>query len=46
MEKEKCYVDGHGDVHCVHSDEVSFKELPIDDEEWIRMQTTGGGAET
>tara|TARA_B000000557_G_scaffold239371_1_gene217455 strand:- start:628 stop:765 length:138 start_codon:yes stop_codon:yes gene_type:complete len=42
-EKEKCSVDERKDVHC---DEVSFKELPIDDEEWIRMQTTGGGAET
>ena len=37
-EKEKLLVDEKIDEN--------FKELPIDDEEWIRMQTTGGGAET
>tara|TARA_Y100001970_G_scaffold59677_1_gene76004 strand:+ start:1074 stop:1226 length:153 start_codon:yes stop_codon:yes gene_type:complete len=50
MEKEKCYVDGHGDVHCfIDEEEVdceTFKEVPIDEEEWIKIQTTGGGAET
>ena len=37
-EKEKLLVDEK-------IDEI-FKELPIDEEEWIRIQTTGGGAET
>ena len=37
-EKEKLLVDEKVDEN--------FKELLIDEEEWIRIQTTGGGAET
>jgi len=37
-EKEKLLVDEKIDEN--------FKELLIDEEEWIRIQTTGGGAET
>ena len=37
-EKEKLLVDEKVDEN--------FKELPIDEEEWSRIQTTGGGAET
>ena len=52
MEKEKCYVDGHGDVHCFIDEErgdcETFKEVPVDleAEEWIRKQSYGGSAET
>ena len=49
MEK-KYLVDGHGDVHCLIDDEEvdckTLKEEQLSDDEWIRMQTTGGGAET
>ena len=50
--KKKYGADGHGDVRClIDEDEVdcqTFTEIPIDldEEEWIRNQTTGGGAET
>ena len=37
-EKENLLVDEKIDEN--------FKELPFDEEEWIRIQTTGGGAET
>ncbi len=45
---EKDYVDGHGDVRSYdeESNHDTFKEVPIDEEEWIKIQTTGGGAET
>ena len=50
MEKEKCYVDGHGDVRCfIDEEEVNcetFKEIPIDEEEWMKTFSYGGSAET
>ena len=46
MEK-KYGVDGHGDVRCfIDEEEVDCNELQETEEEWVRMQTTGGGAET
>ena len=48
--KKKYGVDGHGDVRCfIDEEEVdckTIKEEQLSDDEWIRMQTTGGGAET
>tara|TARA_B100000427_G_scaffold232578_1_gene195688 strand:- start:395 stop:526 length:132 start_codon:yes stop_codon:yes gene_type:complete len=43
MEKEmkvRCSIDDK-EVDC-----KELKEQPIDEEEWIRIMTTGGGAET
>ena len=47
---EKTGVDGHGDVRCFIDEEQvdceTLKEVPIDEEEWMRIQRSGGGAET
>jgi len=43
MEKDlpvRCFIDDE-EVDC-----KTLKEEPIDDEEWVRIQTYGGGAET
>ena len=48
MEKEKCYVDGHGDVHCFIDEEVDCKELqekPLLDEDYYDSYTTGRGSD-
>ena len=43
MEKDlpvRCFIDDE-EVDC-----ETFKEVPIDEEEYLRIQNTGGGAET
>ncbi len=48
--KKKYGVDGHGDVRFVVDEKEvdceTLKEVPIDEEEWMRIQNSGGGAET
>ena len=38
--KVRCFIDDE-EVDC-----ETFKEVPIDEEEYLRIQNTGGGAET
>ena len=48
--KKKYGVDGHGDVRCfIDEEEVdceTLKEIPIDEDEWMRTFSYGGSAET